>query len=643
MNDRTDNPAEGETNTDTYPLSPEQERIVIVPPDYPQLILAPPGTGKTHIVVARIQYLIEKTSLQPNELAVLCFSRAAVYEIMSRVRNLIAESKVHDDLRFVSVRTFDSFATRILLAGNPDIDLSDAGYNRRIEIAIEALSDPDSEVSRIASKYRHLIVDELQDIVGVRARFVQALLNRIQGGFTILGDPAQAIYGFTLGQEEEMDSEEFVKWIRQHEWNEEIIEKNLTHNFRSSEEISILTENARDLILNEKSDQNQAYKALKESIKSLNDAGDGINPDERIRDSEYDSVCILCRTNGEVMQIASMLAQKKVNYFIKPRVEEYGLPAWIGRILGTYTHNRISFPEFQSRWENLIGSEKQINPEQAFRWLKYVEGRQASDLDTKQLHNNLYRGQRLPDEANAFPIHSSIPLNLSTIHASKGREFDHVVVLSPDLVGTDTVDLDLREEAKILYVAATRAKKELSRLNRNGIPYRMWKHQCESGRKRWIAKPGNKNAVFMEIGMRGDVDPSSPVNKYVLSSSKKAKRSQELLWDHVNTGTRLYIHKQRKGRYTFFNISLHRDTGLDSGDFAVLSLQFKDDLRSVIQELSGNERFRYPGYWPTTRVAALATELLPPYPENVLEPFSKSGFCLGIRISGMVYVSLGRE
>jgi hypothetical protein len=38
----------------------------------------------------------------------------------------------------------------------------------------------------------------------------------------------------------------------------------------------------------------------------------------------------------------------------------------------------------------------------------------------------------------------------------------------------------------------------------------------------------------------------------------------------------------------------------------------------------------------------VVTEILPPYPKNVLEPFSTSGFCLGLRLRGMAKISLER-
>ena len=48
--------------------------------------------------------------------------------------------------------------------------------------------------------YEHILIDEAQDIVGVRKKFCEALIQKINEdtGVTILGDPAQAIYGYSV-------------------------------------------------------------------------------------------------------------------------------------------------------------------------------------------------------------------------------------------------------------------------------------------------------------------------------------------------------------------------------------------------------------------------------------------------------------
>lgn len=620
-----------------YPLTPEQKSIAESPFVQPLMVLAPPGTGKTHTVVARIVHLIEHQGLYPYELSVLCFSRAAVSEIMSRLRNLIQDSQVHDDLRFVSIRTFDSFATLLLFTSDPERNLSGTNYDQRIQMVVDALEDPDSMESWMVSKYRHLIVDEIQDLVGVRASLVQGMLARISGGFTLLGDPAQAIYGFSRGKDTlNLSSQELLEWIRHQEWVQGLLEKQLSDNYRSTGKPAVLALKAREII---QTDENgdHSLTGMMEFLETIDGAGSAIDPGEGFKKFPYDSACILCRTNGELLQLASLLSYRGIGYYIRPRPEDQGLPAWLGRVLGTYPDNHITLSEFKSRWYNLVGKFYQLEPEQAFGWLKRIEGRDAPDLEIRQLHLRLYRGARLPDEADAYLQPALEKVSLSTIHAAKGREFDHVVVLKPHThINGDT---DKAEEARVIYVAATRARKALSALNRDGLPAHIFTVACNSRRRRWVVALRQPGRYFMEIGQQGDVNILSPVSTWVQSDSSSACKTQDFIWENIRPGSLLYIYRT-DGKRLFYRVRLHTSSGIDSPDLAQMSYSLTDDLKAVMNHLSRGRRFRYPGYWSTVRVATVVTEILPPYPENVYEPFSTSGFCLGLRLRGMANISL---
>jgi DNA helicase-2/ATP-dependent DNA helicase PcrA len=620
-----------------YPLTPEQESIANAPYTQPLMVLAPPGTGKTHTVVARILHLVEDQGLHPYELSVLCFSRAAVSEIMNRLRNLIQDAQVHDDLRFVSIRTFDSFATLLLLTSDPERNLSGTSYDQRIQMVVDTLLDPDSMESWIVSRYRHLIVDEVQDLVGVRARLVQIMLTRISGGFTLLGDPAQAIYGFAKGRDEQnLSSQELLEWVRRQEWIQGLLEKQLSENYRSTGKPAVLAQKARSIIQIEKNGDH-SLMGMREILETLDGAGSAINPGEGIKKTPYDSVCILCRTNGEMLQLASLLSYRGIGYYIRPRPEDQGLPAWLGRVLGTYTDNHITLSEFKSRWCSLVGNTYQLEPDQAFRWLKRVEGRDTPDLEIRQLHLRLYRGARLPDEADAYLQPAVEKVSLSTIHAAKGREFEHVVVLKP--CPQTSGDIDKAEEARVLYVAATRARKALSALDRDGLPAHIFTVACNNGRRRWIVALRQPGRYFMEIGRLGDVDILSPVSTWVHPDISSANKTQDFIWENILPGSLLYIYRT-EGKRLFYRIRLHTSSGTDSPDLAQLSFSLTEDLKTVMNYLSRGRRFRYPVYWSTVRVAAVVTEILPPYPQNVHEPFSTSGFCLGLRLRGMANISL---
>lgn len=625
-------------------LSPAQREIVTADPDDNLLVLAPPGTGKTHTVVARIKYLIEEAGLEPQELLVLCFTRAAVGEIMQRIRHLIQASEVHDDLRFVSVRTFDSYATGLLLSEKEnEIDLSDADYDSRIRMAVENLSDYESSAASIVSDCRHLIVDELQDVVSVRAELVRAILRLAGCGFTLLGDPAQAIYGFTASEEETViipgtaadGSEDLITWVRSQKWPGGLRLVELADNYRSTDRLDRIGRVARDTVLSPMSDE-KVYQALTELIGSITDSLSGRSPNPQLSNPEYNSVCILCRTNGELLQIADLLARHNIPHYMRPRSTEYALPPWIGRVLGPAPSRQLSLPDFERLWNSEIGAGSEVDPEQAFRWLKRVEAGDRPTLDIEHLHRRLYRGQRLPDDADAALTGVHGPLSLSTIHSAKGREFDHVIVLTPDGKAAGASGNGWREEARVLYVAATRARELLSRMEREGLYGNMWVATLSNGRRRWVSR---SNAYHMEVGLPDDVDALSFVSTYLYPHRGDVRRIQHMLWSEVRPGTELYIEKQIVGGHAFFRIAAHRDSGLEGLPFAQFSLAFKNDLKELINRYSGRSDISYPNYWTGVRVTRIVTELLPPFPENVYEPFSRTGFCLGIQLRGLIRIS----
>ncbi len=616
-----------------YPLSPQQKKIVEAPSSQPQLVIAPPGAGKTHVVIGRLQYLIEREHLQPSQILALCFTRTAVAEISRRLKTLVSSQQLHDDLRFVSIRTFDSFATQMLLASNHDGDLDGFNYDARIELAIEALQNRKGEAAQIVSRFCHLIVDEVQDLVGVRARFVQTLIERIPSGFTLLGDPAQAIYGFSNN---ELGTEEIMKWVKAQQWIHGVIERTLQENHRSTGEMADTTQAIRKAFFSNKIESAEALEQLKTFVSKLKRAGTGKSP--KLPPIEPDeTLSVLCRSNGELLQLASLFNASGVKFTIKPRPEDSGLPSWIGRALSTYEASKISKSEFENRWKMLV-SEKGPEVQQAWESLKRVEARDEGNLDLRVLNNRFRHGNRLPDDVDAFLTSGQSNISISTVHSVKGREFDKVVILRPE--ETDDAQPnngDFMEEARILYVAATRARKELSKLGRSGLP-NMWKMEYGENRHRWIASLPYNGFNFVEVGIPGDVDPLSALSKYIYLQPSAVGLAQNFIWKNIQSGSRVKLVKITKGSYSFFRITSAETSDKSTVTLGQMSLSFRNDMTKVLLKLSKGKRFFYPSYMDGLQVAAVVTNVIKPYEENIHEPYATSGFCLGLRLRGMGFI-----
>ena len=139
---------------------------------------------------------------------------------------------------------------------------------------------------------------------------------------------------------------------------------------------------------------------------------------------------------------------------------------------------------------------------EAWNWLKRIEGQDTEDLDVSELAGaRMWQGYRLPDDADAYVIQEYGRVALSTVHAAKGREFDRVVLLQPERITSVGLEGSPLEEARVLYVAATRARRELARLGRQGLPD-MWRARFgDDERRRWMALDPKSRKCFIEIGL----------------------------------------------------------------------------------------------------------------------------------------------
>ena len=123
------------------------------------------------------------------------------------------------------------------------------GHDENIEHLTALIrGKPREAIRKLIGNRRHLIVDEFQDLPGVRGELVLALLDllspagRLGAGFTILGDPAQAIYGFAAisnGRSFPTPAEYWKKIIGAYGAALEVV--TLTHNFRAEKPLADLS------------------------------------------------------------------------------------------------------------------------------------------------------------------------------------------------------------------------------------------------------------------------------------------------------------------------------------------------------------------------------------------------------------------
>ena len=121
-------------------LTEEQDIIVREPIDSRMVVEAIPGSGKTEVLAWRLAHLLNEGA-RPGQVMVLSFSNAAVRTLVARLRKVASSQQGYvDDLRHVSVRTFDSWAFRLLVASGRDVaEILKSSYEENVTDAISAI------------------------------------------------------------------------------------------------------------------------------------------------------------------------------------------------------------------------------------------------------------------------------------------------------------------------------------------------------------------------------------------------------------------------------------------------------------------------------------------------------------------------
>ena len=72
----------------------EKQRLAIEKPLQPILVLAGPGTGKTRLIIARIELLLEKYSFNPEKILALTFTNKAANEMKTRLLDQCGQTAI---------------------------------------------------------------------------------------------------------------------------------------------------------------------------------------------------------------------------------------------------------------------------------------------------------------------------------------------------------------------------------------------------------------------------------------------------------------------------------------------------------------------------------------------------------------------
>jgi ATP-dependent exoDNAse (exonuclease V) beta subunit len=605
------------------PIWTDEQREVVTDDSRARLLIdAGPGTGKTAVLCARIAWLINNNGVTPENIWVISFTRTAVAELRDRIASFLNQREKSSGIR---IATVDSYAWSINSGFRSDASIS-GSFDENISHVISLIKNHEG-VFEYLDSIEHLFIDEAQDVVGLRCELLLTLIASIRqdAGMTIFCDEAQAIYGFAKDNKSEIAVGNLPEMLRAN--NVSVKPKYLSTIHRTEDPVlKQLSKDGRALLLSEENSKDKLL-SVRRLITHLNH---GPSPVVAQSNSAIfsDDFFLLFRKRGEALAAIKELSD------VSLRVRLNGYPnllkPWIAEIFWDWTNARIAKDVFFERWEQRAQSRYDETPTEEWGKLVRFFGCSASEVDVERLNGRLAT-QSPPVELCDEYMGSTGPL-ITTIHASKGRESGSVCLYLPPLESQSFAtkkkegwgsDDPVQEEAKVLFVGATRARHQLyvAEINSGSI-----QNLKKSGRA--YQEIGEKlTLINIEVGRRDDILADGLVGKDLFDSQAAAFSAQK----SVSGLYKSYVLADaRKGAASF---SIFQNSN-PKAPLAFLSKEFDYALKEFLYER------RLKSYGSTlTGLRILGTRTLAVSQKERLRlklhhPWNKSGFMFSPVIVG---------
>ena len=537
--------------------SSNQDAIIKSDPDERTVVNAGPGTGKTYTLIEKIIYMINDLDIEPERILILCFSRAAVEVIKERMEQAAEDDRVGHIWQRMDIRTFDSYITYMLaliLDVNPDLlpsgySLENQNYEDRILTGIDLISENPNLLD-----YDHVIVDEVQDLVGNRAKLVLTILQAIpqKCGFTILGDACQALYDYLSDRNIcQMSSADFYNEVFSKYRNARYLA--LEKNFRQGDEYEKFTRPYRDAILN----GNTLNRTVSATQLAAGISCSGISMKD-MTEAEAEkliasgSLGILTRNNGQALQISTWLRNNDIPHQLQHSLTRRLYGHWIAEVFMDYSHAEINEAEFKKAFYRIY-PDIDCYP----YWDALVSTQRDQDQPWYDIEDLLKGILYSPKDPLLFENVDEAPacITVSNIHRAKGREFDNVLVLDDVLQQMQDPEKDDVNEHKVCYVAVTRPRKTINRFKLSGKNNFYYTLPSDEGRCfKSYKRPGRKSGSLshIEIGKSRDI---------LETSFASSRERQEYIRNNIEPGMGILMKKmpEKEVLYGTMSYSIHLD------------------------------------------------------------------------------------
>jgi hypothetical protein len=486
---------------DDEKADPDQEYILDASVSSRLIVQAGPGSGKTRVACGRVARLID-SGASATRIFMISFTNAAVGELRNRIGGFLEDPALAGD---VQISTLDSLASGFRSGFGQEEPI--VGFEAGISEALGLFKLADRALLGFLSTLEHVVVDEAQDLNGDRGALVQALIGALpeQCGVTLFEDPAQAIYdwqgivGPSLSSSLLSTQKLAFKQL------------SLKHDHRTQNpELRDMKAKLRT-ILNSGMPPDATYNAVRKEIEAVSKPSSLLSEPSAISRSTL----VLFRARGELLSAASQFWRGDLPVRVRLTRRNKGVTPWIGALLGNSEVRLLSRDDFDLIWKDIWPQPTALAADDAWRTLRSVAGMGTKGgIDLERLGKKIDTPS--PPLALALSYTGKTGPILSTIHGSKGQEAEHVVIALPRASESPTL-----EDARILFVAATRARASLSVAAARpsfGVydTGRLW--------SRW-----RENHARIEIGVDGDVDSDRTAFPKNENSAVTAAR-QQILW-----------------------------------------------------------------------------------------------------------------
>lgn len=568
-----------------------QDAVVSLPASAKVLVNAPPGTGKTWTLIQRIRYLVEEEGIAPGQILALTFTRAAAAVIRERLGDAARDGA---EIADIDAGTFHSFAFSLLNQCRetyPELCPPTAGmsYEKGISTATSLLRTCRKEQEPLLEDYRHVIIDEIQDLSGERALLVMELLESLPSacGLTLLGDSCQSIYDWQNDNDKsKIFSADLYEWLMSPAAGITLYISFSRDYRKCGDGLPDTTDFRRAILAGKRAEIDSQFSALTGRIRYPVPELETKEARDIIRScSKGETLGILTRTNGMALAVSSWLSSWEIAHVRLRQAEEDCLANWIADILMDQGNDTIHRDDFSARFMGLYG--KTENEGMAYACWNALAGEDSRAR--REIRDLLARipGSRDPLLwRHAGTMHPLI--EVGNVFRVKGREYDNVILIDELFRGMGD-RAGNADEDRVKYVALTRARKRILRFpSRKGADYLAKDKLGDKDKSgdRVFKRGHTKSIALFEVGLKGDIVPES---------FAETSEAQEYITEFTLPGVEItFSKKEKEGRIPRYEVCV----GNDDEKYAIgtTAKSFGESLKRTLQRIYNYPHIAYRFY-----------------------------------------------